>query len=185
MRKLANAELGRLSVEEFKAADKTPVVIVLDNVRSLHNIGSVFRTADSFLLEGIYLCGITAQPPHREIHKTALGATDSVDWQYYAETKQAIDHLKERGYKIVAIEQADKSVSLDQFHVARNEGIALVFGNEVSGVGEEVVQLADACIEIPQFGTKHSLNISVSAGIVVWDIWCKLQAVTKDQLRID
>ena len=136
MRKLANEELGRITIEEFKSADKTPIVIVLDNVRSLNNIGSVFRTADSFLLAGVYLCGITARPPHREIHKTALGATDSIDWKYFEKTIEAVGHLKEKGYKIIAIEQADQSISLDQFQVESNEKIALIFGNEVSGVGE-------------------------------------------------
>lgn len=176
MRKLANAELGRLSVEEFKAAEKVPVIVVLDNVRSLNNIGSVFRTADSFLLEGVYLCGITAQPPHREIHKTALGATDSVDWQYFKETISAVDYLKGNGYMLLAIEQADESIRLDQFQVSKNEKVALVFGNEVDGVAEDVITRMDACIEIPQHGTKHSLNISVSVGIVVWDIYCKMRA---------
>jgi 23S rRNA (guanosine2251-2'-O)-methyltransferase len=170
MRKLANEELNRISVDDYKKTAKTPVVVVLDNVRSLNNIGSVFRTADAFLIEKIYLCGITATPPHREIHKTALGATESVDWEYAAETVDCIKQLKEKGFTIISIEQADKSISLNDFTIdfTKNK-YALIFGNEVEGVSEEAVADSDSCIEIPQFGTKHSLNIAVSVGMVIWE----------------
>lgn len=170
MRKLLNSELNRLSANDFKEADKLPVVIVLDNIRSQHNIGSVFRTSDAFLMQAIYLCGITATPPHREIHKTALGATDTVSWKYFETTRMAVETLKSEGYKIIAIEQAEESINLEDYMIDNNEKTALIFGNEVDGVSEEIMQLADACIEIPQYGTKHSLNISVSAGIVIWEI---------------
>lgn len=170
MRKLKNEELGRLTNEEFKSAEKLPIVIVLDNVRSMHNVGSAFRTADAFAVAHIALCGITAQPPHREIHKTALGATESVDWKHYPSTLAAVQALRSEGYSIYAIEQADESVSLEAFEPKAEEKAALIFGNEVFGVEEEAVQEADACIEIPQFGTKHSLNISVSIGVVLWDL---------------
>lgn len=170
MRKLLNKELNRLSPEAFKEVEKLKVVIVLDNVRSQHNIGSVFRTSDAFLMEAIHLCGITATPPNREIHKTALGATDSVNWKYFETTEQSIDYLRKEGYKIFAIEQAEESISLENFKISKNEKIALVFGNEVDGVNEHIMQMVDGCIEIPQYGTKHSLNISVSAGIVIWEI---------------
>jgi 23S rRNA (guanosine2251-2'-O)-methyltransferase len=170
MRKLLNKELNRLSTEAFKDADKLPVVVVLDNVRSQHNIGSVFRTSDAFRMEAIHLCGITATPPHREIHKTALGATDTVSWKYFETTKQSVDFLKENSYKVYAIEQAVGSINLEDFTIKTNEKIALVFGNEVDGVSEEIMHEVDGCIEIPQYGTKHSLNISVSAGIVIWEI---------------
>ena len=166
-------ELGRKSVAEFKAADKTPLVVVLDNVRSMHNVGSVFRTADAFLLQGVALCGYTPVPPHRDIQKTALGATDTVEWQYFATTVEAVEALKAEGFAIIAIEQAASSVMLDGFQPA-DKPLALVFGNEVSGVDPAVMQLADGCIEIPQLGMKHSLNISVSTGIVIWDLCCKL-----------
>lgn len=154
---------------------KNPLVIVLDNIRSRHNIGSAFRTADAFLCEKIYLCGITAQPPHREIHKTALGATETVEWNYLQETEQAISELKSKGYKIVSVEQADESTSLEQFNPQANEKLALVFGNEVKGVQESVVLDSDQVVEIPQFGSKHSLNVSVSIGVVIWDLICKLK----------
>jgi len=170
MRKIPNSELNRLSVEDFKKADKLPVVIVLDNVRSQHNIGSVFRTSDAFRMAKIYLCGITAIPPNREIHKTALGATDSVEWKYFDSTLAAIELLKREGYKVYAIEQVESSISLKDFKLSANQKIALVFGNEVDGVAEEVMPQVDGSIEIPQFGTKHSLNIAVSAGIVIWEI---------------
>jgi tRNA G18 (ribose-2'-O)-methylase SpoU len=170
MRKLLNKELNRLSAEAFKDADKLPVVIVLDNVRSQHNIGSVFRTSDAFRMEAIHLCGITATPPHREIHKTALGATDTVDWKYFDTTKHSIDFLKANSYKVYAIEQAVGSISLEDFKINPAEKIALIFGNEVEGVSEEIMLEVDGCIEIPQYGTKHSLNISVSAGIVIWEV---------------
>jgi 23S rRNA (guanosine2251-2'-O)-methyltransferase len=170
MRKLHNDELNRLSTNEFKNSEKLPVYIVLDNIRSQHNIGSVFRTTDAFLLEGIYLCGITATPPHREIHKTALGATESVDWRYFPETREAITELKARGYRIYAIEQAENSIPLNMFELPADPKIALVFGNEINGVEEAIMEMVDDCIEIPQFGTKHSLNVAVSAGIVIWEI---------------
>lgn len=170
MRKLKNEELGRLTNEEFKSADKLPIAIVLDNVRSMHNVGSAFRTGDAFAVEQIVLCGITAKPPHREIHKTALGATDTVDWKHYDTTLEAIKSLKQEGYSIFAIEQVDEATSLEVFELPATQKVALVFGNEVFGVEEGVVQKADGCIEIPQFGTKHSLNISVSIGVVLWDL---------------
>ncbi|TFG90005.1 MAG: TrmH family RNA methyltransferase [Candidatus Atribacteria bacterium] len=173
MRKLLNEELDRLSVGEFKEAIKIPVVVVLDNVRSQNNIGSVFRTADAFRLEGIFLCGITATPPHREIHKTALGATESVSWEYYEDTAQAISGLKEKGYHILSVEQAEGAISLENIPLSLDQKYALVFGNEVRGVEQKVLDLSDLCIEIPQYGTKHSLNISVAAGIVLWEVFRK------------
>ena len=175
MRKIPNQELNRLTVAEFKNAEKTPVAIVLDNVRSLNNVGSVFRTGDAFLVRGICLCGYTARPPHRDIEKTALGATESVYWEYFDETVQAIHKLRSLNYRIVAVEQTDNSIPLNQYQPYANEKTALVFGHEVYGVSEEVLALVDDCIEIPQFGTKHSLNISVSAGVVMWDIFSKLK----------
>ncbi|MCB0402169.1 MAG: RNA methyltransferase [Flavobacteriales bacterium] len=171
-RKLKNEELDRISVDEFKTIRKTPLIVVLDNVRSLNNIGSVFRTSDAFLVEAVYLCGITATPPHRDIQKTALGATESVDWTYFPTTGEAIRELKEKGYQIAAIEQAENSVMLDVFQ-PETDKLAVVFGNEVSGVEQEVVDQCDRVIEIPQYGTKHSLNISVSVGIVIWDLFKK------------
>ncbi|MEN8155390.1 MAG: RNA methyltransferase [Bacteroidota bacterium] len=173
MRKLQNEELDRLSVDAFKESKKIPVMVVLDNVRSQNNIGSVFRTADAFRLDGIILCGITATPPHREIHKTALGATESVDWEYREETTVAISELKEKGYRILSVEQTEGAVLLGQMELSSEEKIALVFGHEIRGVSQEVVDLSDGCIEIPQFGTKHSLNISVAAGIVIWELFRK------------
>ncbi len=173
MRKLKNQELNRLSVEEFHKTEKTPFVVVLDNIRSLNNIGSVFRTSDAFLIEKIYLCGITACPPRRDIHKTALGATDSVAWEYATHSQEVVRKLKTAGYTIISIEQAEKSISLEKFEVQDNKKYAFVFGNEVKGVLQEVVDLSDCVIEIPQFGTKHSFNISVSAGIVLWDLFKK------------
>lgn len=174
MRKLNMHELGRKTVAEFKAADKTPLVLVLDNVRSMHNVGSVFRTADAFLLQGIVLCGYTPVPPHRDIQKTALGATETVEWQYFPTTTEAVAALKHEGYTVMAIEQAAQSVMLDDFKPLQTP-LALVFGNEVTGVDGEVMKMVDGCIEIPQSGMKHSLNISVSTGIVVWDLFCKLK----------
>ncbi|WP_119078970.1 RNA methyltransferase [Chitinophaga alhagiae] len=174
MRKLDMHELGRKTVAEFKAANKTPLVLVLDNVRSMHNVGSVFRTADAFLLQGIVLCGYTPVPPHRDIQKTALGATETVDWQYAPTTVEAVQALKAEGYAVMAIEQAAQSVMLHDFQPV-NTPLALVFGNEVSGVDAAVMKMADGCIEIPQLGMKHSLNISVSTGIVIWDLFCKLK----------
>ena len=171
MRKLLNEELDRLSVEAFKKVEKTPFMLVMDNVRSLHNIGSLFRTADAFRLEGIYLCGITATPPHREIHKTALGATESVQWEYREETTDAISELKDKGYMILSVTQTEGAVLLDQVQLSDNQKYALVFGHEIRGVDQDVVDLSDQCIEIPQYGTKHSLNISVAAGIVIWELF--------------
>jgi 23S rRNA (guanosine2251-2'-O)-methyltransferase len=175
MRKLKLEELNRPSVEQFKQQSKLPVVVVLDNVRSLHNVGSAFRTADGFAVEAIYLCGITAQPPHREIEKTALGATQSIEWKYFEAVKDAVDELKTSGYEIVAIEQAENSVSLLDFEPAMDKKFALFFGNEVNGVSEEVMKEIDVCLEIPQFGTKHSFNIVISTGIVLWDFFSKLR----------
>lgn len=170
MRKLSMDELGRKSVEEFKQASKTPVIAVLDNIRSMHNVGSVFRTADAFLIEAIFLCGYTPQPPHRDINKTALGATESVDWIYFATTTEAVFALKAKGYKIFAVEQTQGSISLEKFSTNADDKIAVVFGNEVEGVQDDVLKLVDGSIEIPQLGMKHSLNISVAAGIVLWEI---------------
>ena len=173
MRKLKNEELGRLSAEEFKAVAKNPLVIVLDNIRSMNNVGSAFRTSDAFLVEKICLCGITAKPPHRDINKTALGATETVSWEHYESTVRAVEALKKQGYLIVSIEQAEGSTMLYNFHPAKVEKYAVVFGNEVFGVEHEVVDLSDQVVEIPQFGSKHSLNISVSMGIVIWDYFSK------------
>ena len=169
-KKLQNDELNRISADEMKSIEKVPVTIVLDNIRSLNNIGSVFRTADAFLMEQIYLCGITATPPHRDIQKTALGATETVNWKHFSTTLEAIELLKQQGYKIAAVEQTENSTFLNEFNINKNEKWALVFGNEVSGVDQDVINCCDVVIEIPQFGSKHSLNISVSAGIVVWEI---------------
>ena len=173
-RKLKNSELGRKDVAQYKEATKTPLIIILDNIRSLNNIGSVFRTADAFLVEKIYLCGITAQPPHRDIQKTALGATDSVDWEYVEDTVALSRKLKEQDVRLCAVEQAENSVMLQDVHLEAGKKYALIFGNEVKGVQQEVVSLSDTVVEIPQFGTKHSLNISVSVGITVWDFFSKL-----------
>lgn len=172
-RKLKNSELSRLSDSEFIDAPKTPLIIVLDNIRSLNNIGSVFRTADAFLIEKIYLCGITAQPPHKDIHKTALGATETVSWEYAKNTMDVIEKLKAENVVIASVEQAENTVMLDVFQPKKNRKYAVVFGNEVKGVSQEVVTASDVVIEIPQFGTKHSLNISVSCGVVVWDLFTK------------
>jgi 23S rRNA (guanosine2251-2'-O)-methyltransferase len=174
MRKLKLDELNRASVDEFKTQDKLPVAVVLDNVRSMHNIGSIFRTSDGFAVEQICLCGITACPPHRDIEKTALGATQSVNWKYYETPLQAVEQLRSEGYVIVAIEQAENSTMLHEFTPGEGKKYALIFGNEVNGVSDEVMANIDACIEIPQFGTKHSFNIVVSAGIVLWDFFSKL-----------
>lgn len=175
MRKLKNSELDRLSVNDFKSAKKTPIIIVLDNIRSLNNIGSVFRTSDAFLVEKIYLCGITATPPHKDIHKTALGSTDTVTWEYIENTIDLVEKFKSENITICAIEQAEKATMLDDFKVESNKKYALFFGNEVKGVAQDIVSKSDVVIEIPQFGTKHSLNISVSCGVVVWDIFSKLK----------
>lgn len=175
MRKLKNSELDRLSVGGFKDAKKIPIIIVLDNIRSLNNIGSVFRTSDAFLVEKIYLCGITATPPHKDIHKTALGSTDTVAWEYAENTLDLVEKLKTENVKICAIEQAENATMLNDFKTEANTKYALVFGNEVKGVSQDVVNASDLVIEIPQFGTKHSLNISVSCGVVVWDVFSKLK----------
>jgi 23S rRNA (guanosine2251-2'-O)-methyltransferase len=169
MRKLANAELNRLSSDEFKQAEKRKLILILDNVRSLNNVGSVFRTADAFLVEAIYLCGITGTPPNKEIYKTALGADETVSWQYFENTMDALHACKTKGYSVYAVEQAEGSTMLNNFTTPTN-GLALVFGNEVDGVDEDIINAADGCIEIPQEGSKHSLNISVSLGIVVWAV---------------
>jgi len=174
MRKLKLDELNRATVAEFKAGEKLPIVVVLDNVRSMHNIGSIFRTADGFAVEQVCLCGITAQPPHREIEKTALGATQSISWKYYEEPMQAVEQLRNDGYTIIAVEQAENSIMLNDFKTDAGKKYALVFGNEVNGVSDEVMKNIDGCIEIPQFGTKHSFNIVVSAGIVLWDLFSKM-----------
>ncbi|MDQ1296648.1 MAG: hypothetical protein QG576_800 [Bacteroidota bacterium] len=170
MRKLQNKELGRITPEQFRRSEKSPFVIVLDNIRSQSNVGSVFRTADAFLTESIYLCGITAVPPHREIQKTALGATESVAWKYFRETKEAVRELKSLGYEIVGIEQAEGAVGLGDFEVKKGIRYALVFGHEVNGVEQTVLDACDHVVEIPQFGTKHSFNIAVSTGIVLWEM---------------
>ncbi|WP_439151919.1 RNA methyltransferase [Winogradskyella sp.] len=175
MRKLKNEELERLDISEFKEAEKSPIIIILDNIRSLNNIGSVFRTSDAFLIEKIYLCGITAQPPHNDIRKTALGSTKTVDWEYYENTLDVIDNLKSKDVQICSIEQAENATMLNNFKPQPDTKYAFVFGNEVKGVAQDVVDASDVIIEIPQYGTKHSLNISVSCGVVVWDVFSKLQ----------
>ena len=175
MRKLKNEELDRKSVSEFQHASKTPIIIILDNVRSLNNVGAVFRTSDAFLIEAIYLCGITGSPPHKEIQKTALGATESVSWKYFKNTLEAVAELKESNYLVYAIEQAENSIMLTDFLPHKNVKLAVVFGNEVKGVEQEVIDASAGVIEIPQVGTKHSLNIAVSVGIVVWDLFQKIR----------
>jgi 23S rRNA (guanosine2251-2'-O)-methyltransferase len=175
MRKLKNEELGRLTIEEYKQSNKTPIAIILDNIRSLNNIGSVFRTGDGLCIEQIYLCGITATPPNKDIHKTALGATESVTWKYKKDTLDAIKQLKSEGYTIVSVEQAEGSIMLQNFKVKVEEKYALVFGHEVKGVAQNVVDASDYCLEIPQFGTKHSFNISVSAGMVMWELFRQMR----------
>jgi 23S rRNA (guanosine2251-2'-O)-methyltransferase len=172
--KLKLDELGRVDIETFREQEKLPLTVVLDSVRSMHNIGSIFRTSDGFAVERIILCGITAQPPHREIEKTALGATQSISWVYFESIKEALEHLRTENYQITAVEQAENSISLNHFQPKTTEKYALIFGNEVNGVSEEAMEMIDACIEIPQFGTKHSFNIVVSAGIVLWDFFAKL-----------
>tara|TARA_R110002096_G_scaffold431280_1_gene646342 strand:- start:136 stop:675 length:540 start_codon:yes stop_codon:yes gene_type:complete len=179
MRKLKNEELERLDVSGFKAAEKTPIIIVLDNIRSLNNIGSVFRTSDAFLIEKIYLCGITAQPPHNDIRKTALGSTETVAWEYVENTIDIIEKLKDDNVKICSIEQAENATMLNNFKPQPNTKHAFVFGNEVKGIAQNVVDVSDVVIEIPQYGTKHSLNISVSCGVVIWDVFSKLTANLK------
>ncbi len=173
MRKLKLDELNRPDIESYKKTDKKPIVLVLDNIRSMHNVGSVFRTADAFLVEKIALCGITATPPNKEINKTALGATESVEWEYHEKCSDLIQQLKEKGYHIVCLEQTDNSVLMQSFKFIPEEKYVFVLGNEVFGVDDNVIALADTCVEIPQFGTKHSLNVSVSAGIALWDYFLK------------
>ena len=175
MRKLKITELNRISIEEFKEADKLPLVVVLDDIRSLHNIGSVFRTADAFRIECIYLCGITATPPHPEMHKTALGAEFTVDWKYVNNAVETVDNLRSEGYVVYSVEQAEGSIMLEELTLDRSKKYAVVMGNEVKGVQQEVIDHSDGCIEIPQYGTKHSLNVSVTAGIVIWDLFKKLK----------
>lgn len=177
MRKLFTSELNRKSVVDFKNSVKTPIVVVLDNVRSLNNIGSIFRTADAFLLEAIYLCGISATPPHKEIHKTALGAEDSVEWKYFKGTTDALRILKDEGYSLIALEQTENSISLEQFPISVEQKYALIFGNEVKGIQQDVIDSCTNCVEIPQFGTKHSFNVSVTAGIVIWE-WYRRMILT-------
>lgn len=175
MRKLANAELERKNVDEFKDAKKTPIIVILDDIRSLHNIGSVFRTSDAFLIEKIYLCGITAVPPNKEIHKTALGATETVTWEYVQDVLEVVNKLKSEKIKVYSVEQTENAIMLDKFQTEPNSKYALIFGNEVKGVSQEAINLSDGVIEIPQLGSKHSLNISVSAGIVIWDLFQKME----------
>lgn len=174
-RKLKNSELDRKSPEEFKAAEKTPLIVILDNVRSLNNIGAVFRTADAFLIEKIYLCGITASPPHKDIQKTALGATDTVDWEYAEDVLQVVERLQKDKVRVYAVEQAENATMLNDFTPQKGKKHALVFGNEVKGVQQKVVSASDGVLEIPQLGSKHSLNISVSTGVVLWDLFAKMQ----------
>ena len=178
MRKLKNNELGRISVDEFKSTQKTPLIVVLDNIRSLNNIGSVFRTSDAFVIEKIYLCGICATPPNKDIHKTALGATESVAWEYVEDTLELVKKLQVESVKVLAIEQAENSTKLDTFYPEKNQKYAIVMGNEVKGVQQEVVNASDFCIEIPQLGTKHSLNILVTTGVVLWDLFSKLKKMS-------
>lgn len=175
MKKISNIDLNRITVEEFKKEKKTPLILVLDNIRSLNNIGSVFRTSDAFLIEKIYLCGITATPPHKDIHKTAIGATDSVDWEYSQSTVDVVNKLRNDGVSIISVEQVDKAVMLNEFSLDRDRKYALIFGNELKGVSQEVVSMSDMSLEIPQYGTKHSLNIAISVGIVVWEVFKKLK----------
>jgi 23S rRNA (guanosine2251-2'-O)-methyltransferase len=174
MKKLKTSELNRLSIEDFQKSEKNPVVVVLDNIRSMNNIGSAFRTCDAFRVQQLYLCGITATPPHREIQKTALDATESVDWKYFEDTTAAILSLKENGFRLYAVEQTDRSILLNQLQIKPGEKVALVFGNEVNGISDEALLVCDQGLEIPQYGTKHSLNISVTVGIVLWDIISKM-----------
>ena len=175
MRKLENSELDRLTVDGFKSANKSPIIVVLDNIRSLNNIGSIFRTSDAFRIQKIYLCGISAIPPHKDIQKTALGSTESVDWEYAENTLALVKKLQSNDIQVLSIEQAEKATMLNEFKPKKKQTYALVFGNEVKGVSQEVVSQSDQVIEIPQFGTKHSLNISVNCGIVLWDVFSKLR----------
>jgi len=179
MRKISNDELNRISVEDFKSSKKTPIVVILDNIRSMHNVGSVFRTSDAFRIEKIYLTGITATPPHRDIQKAALGATESVEWEYIKKPEDAVSLVKDAGYRVFAVEQTDNSLSLDTFQPKEDEKYALIFGNEVFGVSDEAIAHCDGSLEIPQYGTKHSLNVSVSVGVVLWDLTYKLRVDQK------
>lgn len=179
MRKIKNEELGRLSIEEYQKTDKIPLVMVLDNVRSLNNVGSVFRTCDAFLVEKIYLCGITGTPPHKDIYKTALGATESVRWEYCSQTQDVIRKLRANDYVVLSLEQVEGNISLSEYPIEKNEKYAIILGNEVKGVSQEVVDASDYSIEIPQYGTKHSLNIAVSAGIVIWRFFTALYGKQK------
>ncbi|MCB0806379.1 MAG: RNA methyltransferase [Bacteroidales bacterium] len=181
LRKIKNEELGRISAEDFKRSEKLPVVIILDNIRSLNNIGSVFRTSDSFRVEALYLCGITGSPPHREIQKTALGATESVNWKYFEKVEDAVADLQVKKYQIVAIEQIEPHISLETFSPLSDQKYALIFGNEINGVSESVLGMVDFAIEIPQFGTKHSFNVAVSAGIVLWHFYFHNQGKSKNK----
>ena len=181
MRKLGMTELGRKSVDDFKEAEKVPVVVVLDNIRSMHNVGSIFRSADGFLVSGIFLCGFTPRPPHRDIHKTALGATETVDWKYFSTTAEAIITLKQEGYRVVAVEQVEGGTSLENFVFSQKEKLALILGNEVEGVSDKALSLCDEGIEIPQAGMKHSLNVSIAAGIVLWEMFKGYQLPGKNQ----
>jgi len=175
MKKLKITEMNRLSVDDFKLETKTPLIVILDNVRSMHNVGSVFRTADAFLIEEVYLCGITCTPPHPEIHKTALGAESTVAWKYYDDTHQAVNELKKNGYLVYAIEQAQGSIMLPNLETSEHDKYAVILGNEVKGVQQTVIDICDGCIEIPQFGTKHSLNVSVTGGIIIWEFFNKIK----------
>lgn len=179
MQKLSLDQLGRIEVDDFKKASKLPIAIVLDNIRSLHNVGSTFRTSDAFRIEKIWLCGITGTPPHREIHKAALGATESVEWEYSKDVVKLIVDLKQSDYTVIAAEQTNQSVNLETYKPQDNKKYAVVFGNEVHGISEEVLPLLDHCIEIPQYGTKHSLNVSVTVGIVIWELYKKMNIILK------
>jgi tRNA G18 (ribose-2'-O)-methylase SpoU len=175
MRKLKNSELGRMDVDDFKKAEKIPLTVILDNIRSLSNVGSVFRTSDAFLVKEIVLCGITATPPHKEIRKTALGAEESVDWRYVENTVDVVKELRNKGVKVYAVEQTDEKIWAHDFTVPQGQEVALVFGNEVKGVSDQVIQNVDGCIEIRQYGTKHSLNISITAGIMIWEVFKRVK----------
>ncbi|MDR0427810.1 MAG: RNA methyltransferase [Dysgonamonadaceae bacterium] len=179
MRKLKITELKRLNSDEFQQAEKMPLIVVLDNVRSLHNVGAVFRTSDAFLVQSVYLCGITATPPHAEIHKTALGAENTVSWKYFEKTIDAVHELKRQGYHISAVEQAENSVMLERFEWKKETPYAIVLGNEVKGVDQEIMNHCESCIEIPQFGTKHSLNVSVTSGILIWEFYRWMKSIPK------
>ena len=175
MKKLKNSELNRISIEEFKNSSKTPIKVLLDNIRSAHNVGSIFRSCDAFLIDEIILCGITAKPPNKEIRKTALGSTDSVKWSYFENIKDAILKLKQEKYQIISVEQADKSIELKNFKIQSKKKYAIIFGNEINGVNQKVIDMSDDVVEIPQSGTKHSFNVSVCVGIVIWDFFNKIK----------